>query len=196
MMRKRLWLCLLGTVLFLAATAWGEQAANQGSSLGDLAKQEQARRMKVKQERSVRTWSNENMPKRPAGEGVTAAEGMSTAPPPAASTPPEAAPSGEAAADAATHDERYYRKKAGELRSRLGTHQRELNVLQQKQSQNQMQFSPDPNKTLQQEYSRSDINKTNDAIAAKKQEIMNDQQALQDLEAQLGREGHPPGWLR
>jgi hypothetical protein len=200
---RQLGLCLLGTVLLVAATAWGEQAANQGSSLGDLAKQEQARRMKVKQERSVRTWSNDNMPKRPAGEGVTAAAGMSTAPPPAsdsstpaASTPPEAAPSGEATADAETHDERYYRKKAGELRSRLGTHQRELSVLQQKQSQNEMQYSPDPNKTLQQEFSRSDINKTNDAIAQKKQEIMNDQQALQDLEAQLGREGHPPGWLR
>ena len=59
-----------------------------------------------------------------------------------------------------------------------------------------MQYFPDPNKTLQQEYSRSDINKTNDAIAQKKQEIMADQQAMQDLEAQLGREGHPPGWLR
>jgi len=152
--------------------------------------------MKVKQEHSVRTWSNENMPKRPPSEGVTAAEGMSTAPPPVASTPPEAAPSGEATADAETHDERYYRKKAGELRSRLGTHQRELNVLQQKQSQNEMQYSPDPNKTLQQEFSRSDINKTNDAIAQKKQEIMADQQAMQDLEAQLGRESHPAGWLR
>jgi hypothetical protein len=193
---KQLGLCLLGTVLFLVATAWGEQASNQGTSLGDLAKQEQARRMKVKQEHSVRTWSNDNMPTRPPSEGVTAAAGKSAAPPPAASTSPEAAPSGEAAADTETHDEAYYRKKAGELRARLGLHERELSVLQQKQSQNQMQYFPDPNKTLQQEYSRSDINKTDDAIATKKQEIMNDQRALQELEAQLGREGHPPGWLR
>jgi hypothetical protein len=200
---KQLGLCLLGTVLFLAATAWGQQAANQGASLGDLAKQEQARRMKVKQEHSVRTWSNDNMPKRPAAEGVTAAAGMSATPPaasdssaPAASTSPEAAPSGDTAGGPETHDERYYRKKAGELRTRLGLHERELSVLQQKQSQNQMQYSPDPNKTLQQEYSRSDINKTNDAIATKKQKIMADQQAMQDLESQLGREGLPPGWLR
>ena len=114
---RQLGLCLLGTVLFLAAAAWGEQASNQGTSLGDLAKQEQTRRMKVKQEHSVRTWSNDNMPKRPAGEGVTAATGMSAAPPPppegstpAASTSPEAASSGDAASGPETHDESYYRK--------------------------------------------------------------------------------------
>lgn len=200
---KQIGLCLLGTVLFLVATAWGQQASNQGASLGDLAKQEQARRMKVKQEHSVRTWSNDNMPKRPPSEGVTAAAGMSVAPPPApegstpaAATSPEAAPGGDTAEGPETHDEAYYRKKAGELRARLGLHERELSVLQQKQSQNEMQYSPDPNKTLQQEYSRSDINKTNDAIAKKQQEIMADQQAMQDLESQLGREGHPAGWLR
>ncbi|MGA2630719.1 MAG: hypothetical protein ABSG54_10950 [Terriglobia bacterium] len=200
---KQIGLCLLGTALFLAATAWGQQAANQGASLGDLAKQERTRRMKVMQDRSVRTWSNDNMPKRPPSEGLTAAEGMSTAPPPAASgsspagsTPPETASSGDTAGGPETHDEAYYRKKAGELRSRLGLHQRELSVLQQKQGQNEMQYSSDPNKTLQQEYSRSDINKANDSIAKKQQEIMDDQRAIQELESQLGREGHPPGWLR
>ena len=200
---KQLELCLLGTVLFFAATAWGQQASNQGSSLGDLAKKEHARRLKVMEQHSVRTWSNDNMPKRPPSEGLTAAAGMSSAPPPAASgstpaasTSPEAASSGETAGGPETQDEAYYRKKAGELRSRLGTHQRELSVLQQKQGQNEMQYSSDPNKTLQQEYSRSDINKANDSIAKKQQEILADQQAIQDLEAQLGREGHPPGWLR
>ena len=84
----------------------------------------------------------------------------------------------------------------GELRSRLETHQRQLAVLTQKQAQGQMQYYGDPNKTLQQEFSRSDINKRNDEITQKQQEIAADEQAIQDLQDQLRREGHPPGWLR
>jgi hypothetical protein len=83
-----------------------------------------------------------------------------------------------------------------ELRSRLELHQRELSVLQQKQGQDQMQFYGDPNKTLQQEYSRSDINKVTDEAAKKQAEIDGDNRAIQDLQDQLRREGAPSGWLR
>ena len=75
-------------------------------------------------------------------------------------------------------------------------HERELAVLQQKLSQNQVQFYPDPNKSLLQEYTRSDINKLQQDIDKKKWEIAGDDKALADLEDQLRREGGEPGWLR
>jgi hypothetical protein len=167
--------------------------------------------MKVMQDKSVRIWSNENMPRRPAGEGLTAARGMSAvpaamepaggedaAPPPSpeSASSTDAAPSAEAGGSDAVHDEPYYRKRMTELRGRRDLHQRQLAVLQQKQSQGQLQYYADPNKTLQQEYSRSDINQGNDEISQKQQEIAADEQAMQDLQDQLRREGHPPGWLR
>jgi hypothetical protein len=69
-------------------------------------------------------------------------------------------------------------------------------VLQQKSAQNDMQYYPDPNKTLRQEFTRSDINKLNDQAEKKKQEIAADEKALDDLRDQLRREGGDPGWLR
>ena len=82
------------------------------------------------------------------------------------------------------------------LQDKLDLHRRQLNVLKQKQAQDQLQYYPDPNKTLQQEYSRSDINKKLDEISKKEKQIAEDEKAIQDLRDQLRREGHPPGWLR
>lgn len=196
----------LGVALLCAAgAALAQDATGSAPSLGELARQNRAQRMKVMQEKSVRVWSNDNMPRRPAREGPTAAAGMSATPvatesdkSPTEKAPAtaESAPDVAAASSGEVHDEAYYRKRMGELRSRRELHERQLAVLRQKQSQGQMQYYADPNKTLQEEYSRSDVNKLNDEISQKQQAIAADDQAIQDLEDQLRREGHPAGWLR
>ncbi|MBZ5513998.1 MAG: hypothetical protein LAN62_03975 [Acidobacteriia bacterium] len=193
---------LMASVLALAIAGLiplSAQTPGQSASLGDLAK-------KLKSERaasgkSVRVFTNDNLPRGPASGGISIVGSMS----PTTPTPPAPA-AGEAAAgpastasteeSPATHDEKYYRDKMAELRSRLELHERELGILQQKQSQGEVQYYPDPNKTLQQEYSRSDINKRNDEIAKKQAQIDEDKRAMQDLQDQLRREGAPSGWLR
>jgi hypothetical protein len=67
-------------------------ATVQAQDLAALARQTRANRMKVMQERSVRIWNNDNMPRRPAGEGPTAAGGMSPVPLNAADQPPPEEP--------------------------------------------------------------------------------------------------------
>ena len=94
------------------------------------------------------------------------------------------------------HDEAYYRKAKQEIMDRKQLHERELEVLQQKLGQNNMQYYPDPNKALLQQYTRADINKLQEDIDKKKAEIAADDKALADLEEQLRREGGEPGWLR
>ena len=94
------------------------------------------------------------------------------------------------------HDEKYFRSRLSTLQDQLETHKRELAVLQQKLGQNEMQYYPDPNKALTQQYSRSDIDKLTADIDAKKQQIADDQKAIDDLHDQLRREGGDPGWLR
>jgi hypothetical protein len=69
-------------------------------------------------------------------------------------------------------------------------------VLQQKLGQNQVQYYNDPNKSLQQQYSRDDINKLTTDIDAKKQQVADDNKAIDDLRDQLRHEGGDPGWLR
>jgi len=189
-------------VLFMVTSVTAEDrpaVPGANPSLGDLARQQRAKRMKVMQEKSVRVWTNDNMPARPvSGGGVSVAGQMSPQAPseptaPAASA--ETAASGEESASG-EHDESYYRKRFSELQARKETHERQLSVLRQKQAQDQLQYYSDPNKTLQQEYSRSDINKAADEVTKKQQEITDDQKAIDDLRDQLRREGHPAGWLR
>lgn len=97
------------------------------------------------------------------------------------------------------HDEKYYRDEMGNLQARLDTHRRQLSVLEQKLAQGDMQYYPDPQKTLEQTSTpsfRSDVNKLQDDIAKKKQDIADDERAIEDLRDQLRREGSPAGWLR
>jgi len=83
----------------------------------------------------------------------------------------------------------------GELQQNLDTHQRDLAVLHQKLGQNMVQFYPDPNKQLQQQYSRSDIDKVNAAIDQKKQQIEADQKAISDLQQEVRDQSGSSDWL-
>lgn len=183
-------LIVLGAGRLLAQV---QNQPGETTSLGALARQLKAQRAKSGK-KPVKVYSNDNLPARPAGGGVTVAAGMSQGP----ESGPGAA-GGETPATGASsgaHGEKYFRERMAELRDRLEIHQRQLSVLQQKQSQGETQFYTDPNKTLQQEYSRSDINKLTDDVAKKQQEIAADEKAIEDLRDQLRREGGEPGWLR
>jgi hypothetical protein len=67
--------------------------------------------------------------------------------------------------------------------------QRELGVLN-------LQNYDDPVKAMQQGYSRGDIQKKTDDIAAKQKEIDADKQAIDDAEDDLRKAGGDPGWAR
>ena len=186
---------LLLVSLVLAWASGSLLAQNAGQSLGDLARKEREKRLKIKMERSVRVWNNDNMPRRPAGEGPTAAAGMSLVP--VSPGPTESSlTDAPASSNSPDHDEKYYRERMAELREALELHKRQLSVLEQKQAQGQTQYFSDPNKTLQEEFSRSEINKRNDEISKKQEEITTDEKAIEDLQDQLRREGKPAGWLR
>ncbi len=167
------------------------------ASLGDLARKAKAERAKVSPN-PAKVFTNDNLPARPRREGPTAATGMSATVAEQPANKTETAPSSTPAQEPASevHNEKYFRAKQKELQDRRDLHQRQLDVLQQKISQNQLQYYADPNKTLTQEYTRADVNKLNDEIQKKKDEIAADQKALEDLLDQLRREGGDPGWLR
>ena len=93
-------------------------------------------------------------------------------------------------------DEAYWRARFDKAHAKLKKDQDELEVLQRELGQLQVQFYPDPQKALQQQYTRADINAQTAKIDAKQKEIQQDQQALSDLEDELRRSGGDPGWAR
>jgi hypothetical protein len=180
--------------------------------LGDLARQLKAQRAKSGEKSKVYTNddlaalspSGEHSAASPAKASSTTAKEAKSGEKPAKKTsgnevgkePAQASP---AETGEETHGEKYYREHMNKLRERLQVDQRELSVLEQKLGENQMQYYPDPNKGLLQESgptAYSDIHKLQDQIDKKKTEIAADQEAIDDLQEQLRREGGDAGWLR
>jgi len=180
----------LGLILACFATASGyaqQKSDGNDTSLGDLARK--VRAQKAKEHQPTLTITNDNiagLEKSSASESGPSAKGKSST---------EAAAEGPAT-PAPAHDAEYYRAHQRKLQDQLDTHKRELEVLQQKLGQNQMQYYPNPQDTLTQQYTRGDINKLTADIDAKKQQVAADEKALEDLRDQLRHEGGDPGWLR
>jgi len=198
---------LVAAAAMLAFSGAGRLLAQvqEAPSLGELARQLKAQRAK-EATKPAKEFTNDNLPGRPAATGLTMAAGMSAEPQAAKSEETEGSKAAEATKQpaggetaGAEHDEKYYREEMGKLQARLETHRRQLSVLEQKLSQGRMEYYADPQKTLEQESTPafySDTNKLRDEIAKKKQDIADDERAIEDLRDQLRREGSPPGWLR
>lgn len=91
-------------------------------------------------------------------------------------------------------DEAYWRAKFAAARKRLADDSKELDILQREHNLKLTQYSQDPNYAMHEQYSREDLNKTQNEIDAKKQDIDKDKQAIADLEDELRKSGGDPGW--
>jgi hypothetical protein len=185
---KRIFLGVVLASLGVGMSYSQEKKDPNDASLGDIARKLSAQ--KAKEPKPAKVFTNDNL--------YGSEDDVSTL----SITPKETKSANSSAQEAPgtpapVHDEAYYRAQMSTLKGTLDTHQRELDVLQQKLGQNQMQqYGNDPNKSLQQQYSRDDINKLTADIDAKKQQIADDNKAIDDLRDQLRHEGGDPGWLR
>ncbi len=171
-------------VCLAAANSYTQQSpAPNGASLGDVARQLKAE--KAKQPKPVMVITNDNIE----------ALGAKSAPAPSPQAKKPANSAAEASAPPEVHGAEYFRSHLSNLQGQLDTHKRELAVLQQKLGQNRTQYYPNPQDSLMQQYTRSDIDKLSAEIDAKKQQIADDEKAIEDLQEQLRREGGDPSWL-
>jgi len=176
----------LSMMLFLfgaGAVHADDTTPKSDASLGDVARQLKAQ--KAKESKSAKVITNDTLESDTSLAATPEKESPIVAPP---AEGPSAAPE--------AHNQEYYRAKMSKLQTSLETDQRELNVLQQKLGQNQMQYYDDPNKSLQQQYSREDIAKLTTDIDAKKDLVAGDNKAIDDLRDQLRHEDGDPAWLR
>jgi chromosome segregation ATPase len=177
----------LALVSQAAVCSYGQEKTDtSNASLGDIARHLKAE--KAKEPKPVKVFTNDNL--------VSSENDLSSLGPITKEAKPSTPATETSGAKEQPHDAEYYRSQMSTLKGTLETHQRELDVLQQKLGQNQMQFYNDPNKSLQQQYSREDINKLTTEIEAKKQQVADDNKAIDGLRDQLRHEGGDPGWLR
>jgi len=136
-----------------------------------------------------RVFNNDNIPTAggvsAVGQNPVAADGPDAA---AGAPAPASAPSGS--------DEKSWRERFKRLNKKLEQDEAELDIMQRELGVLDVQYYNDPVKSMQQGYSRSDINEKTDKIEAKKKTIEADQQAIADAEDELQKAGGDSGWAR
>jgi len=194
---------LLATLLFLsglsgvAALAQQDQTQSAtGDPVADAARK--ARQEKKSAPKPKKVFTEDDIARKPA-----AAE----APAPSNAT---ANPSGETPASTAQavsqddssakkedpNSEAQWRKRFAAQRKKIAIAEEELNVLQREAEKADVQYYPDPQKALNEQLTRNEINEKNDKITAKKKEIADLKQQLSDMEDEVRRTGGDLGWTR
>jgi predicted RNase H-like nuclease (RuvC/YqgF family) len=95
-------------------------------------------------------------------------------------------PNGEAA----------WRRRFKDQHDQIAKAEKELDILGRELEKAQLEYYPDPQKAMKEQNSRAEINDKTAKIDAKKKEIAQLKQALDDLEDQLRKSGGDPGWAR
>ena len=101
---------------------------------------------------------------------------------------------GTATPETSKDREEKWRKRFHDAYGKLAQAEKELDILQREDNKAQVQYYSDPQKAMQEQYSRKDINDKNAKIDAKKKEVAQLKQQISDLEDQLRKDGGDPGW--
>jgi hypothetical protein len=185
---------LLGVAAFTAPAQQDPAQSPSGDPVADAARKARAEQKTAPKPKKV--FTNDDIP--------------AAAPPPAPATADatnkNATPAQQQADDLSVKkapdpaddpkNEAYWRKRSKKLRDKLAMAQQELDVLQRELNKDQVQYYPDPQKALMQQYNRADINEKTAKVDAKKAEVESLKQQVAELEDAARKAGGDPGWVR
>ncbi|HEV3252976.1 MAG TPA: hypothetical protein VG033_01115 [Candidatus Acidoferrales bacterium] len=188
-MRKMLWIAAAVSLFFVPLEVRAQQPA---PSVADAARK--AREEKKEAPKTAKVFTNDNIP----GAGSLSVVG----PPPAESTPAAKDKDKDSAATSPkvvtppAKDEKYWRETFAKVRKQIQQDQDDLAIMQRELAQLQVQYYPDPQKAMSQQYSQADIKAKQDKIDAKQAEVTRLNQTLSDMEDDLRKSGGDPSWSR
>jgi predicted RNase H-like nuclease (RuvC/YqgF family) len=183
---------LLGVAAFTAPAQQEPAQPPTGDPVADAARKARAEQKTAPKPKKV--FTNDDIPSAAPPPAPAAAAGTNKDAAQAQADDKSAQKSTDPADDPKT--EAYWRKHAQKLRAKLATAEQELDVLQRELSKDQVQYYPDPQKALMQQYNRSDINDKTAKVDAKKAEVESLKQQVADLEDAVRKAGGDPGWVR
>jgi hypothetical protein len=180
----------LSSIALLSVPARAQDSQQTGDPVADAARR--SREAKQNAAKPKKVYTDDDISRRKPTPSSTDAN--SAANPNAATT---AAPANAAAAtDEDAKNEALWRKSFKDQREKIARAEKELDLLQRETQKAQIQYYPDPQKAMNEQYTRKDINDKDAKIEAKRQEIAQLKQGLSDLEDALRKAGGNPGWSR
>jgi hypothetical protein len=191
-------LCLAG--LSAAAQQQGSSQQQTSDPVADAARK--AREMKKDAPKPKKVYTDDDVKRSaPAPEAAPApASAAGDANGAAAATRVKPAGESDKAGDATkTEDpnsETAWRKRFQAQHEKIAKVEKELDILGRELEKAQLEYYPDPQKALREQFDRADINTKTAKIETKRKELEQLRQGLDDLEDQLRKSGGDPGWAR
>jgi chromosome segregation ATPase len=108
----------------------------------------------------------------------------------------QAAPAQNEASKEDPNSEKAWRKRFANQRQKISDAEQELDVLERESQKASVQYYSDPQKAMNEQFTRNEINEKNAKIEAKKKQLVDLRQQLSDMEDQLRSSGGDPGWAR
>lgn len=197
----------------LCLTAWGSYAQDQsppqqtGDPVADAARKAREEKQKKDAQKPKKVYTDDDIkpatPDKPEVQNASAGSAASGAEGATAATQAGAAQGADAAANKDNADEKEdpngekaWRKRFAEQRQKIANAEKELDVLQRELQKAQVQYYADPTKAMNEQNNREEINAKTAKIEAKKKEVADLKQQLDDMESDLRKAGGDPGWAR
>jgi hypothetical protein len=184
----------LSSAVFLCAfpaLALAQDANSQqtGDPIADAARR--SREAKQNAAKPHKVYTDEDVSRPKPAPATTDASGTASG-----SAVPATGTAAKTPADQDAKAEATWRKRFQEQRDKIALAEKELDILQRESQKAQIQYYPDPQKAMTEQYTRKDINDKDAKIVAKQQEIAQLKQGLSDMEDELRKSGGDPGWAR
>jgi cell division protein FtsL len=185
------------SLTFAASAALAQQdQSNTGDPVADAARK--AREQKKTTPKAKKVFTDDDVAPKAAGN-VPSSESAPTSDKSGDGTAQGKTPGAKAGGSEKNEDpnsEAAWRKRFAAQRRKIADAEEALSVLQREAEKADLQYYSDPQKAMQEQYTRADINEKNEKIAARKKEIADLKQQLSDMEDQLRAAGGDPGWAR
>src|SRR5262245_18800534 len=200
-MRKRDWMKTALVAVGLCLAAFASYAQAQGSAqqtgdpVADAARKAREEKQKKDAQKPKKVYTDDDIkpatPDKPEIQNASAA-GATTSGTDASAGATQAADAkkpGDASEKEDPNSEKAWRKRFTEQNKKIADVERELDVLQREFQKSSVQYYADPTKAMNEQNNRKEINDKTAKIEAKKQELAQLRQLLDDMEADLRKAG-------
>lgn len=212
-MWKNDWVKVAAVIGGLCLAALGSHARPQSSSqqtgdpVADAARKAREEKQRKDAQKPKKVYTDDDIkpatPDKPAVQNATASgatTGTETAAGGAQSAGAQKADDAAKKEDAAEKEdpnsEKAWRRRFGEQHRKIADAEKELEILQRELDKSSVQYYADPTKAMKEQNSRAEVNGKMAKIEAKKKQLAQLQQQLDDMEAELRKAGGDPGWAR
>jgi chromosome segregation ATPase len=206
-MRKKDWmkaLVVAGLCLCAFAGYAQDQTSSQqtGDPVADAARKAREEKQKKDAQKPKKVYTDDDIkpaaPDKPEIQNASAA-GATTSGTDASAGATQAADAkkpGDATEKEDPNSEKAWRKRFAAQHEKIAKTEKELDILQRELEKSSVQYYADPTKAMKEQNSRAEVNDKTAKIDAKKKELEQLRQQLDDMEAELRKAGGDPGWAR